>query len=194
MEDWRSNVQELELDKIKWYKITEQNKPISFRQFIEILKRSSTFRLFFNNLFSQAEFNAFFWEVRPVIKDQLDNDFEFVIIQNTALEHRKSDASNLEDYLVSDELALGYENLRKDTKYIIPTEKAASEIYNHLANFVRNVPEEQINQFWKKVAAEYRKSVSEQPVWLSTHGLEARWLHVRIDSKPRYYSYNDYRQ
>jgi hypothetical protein len=31
------------------------------------------------------------------------------------------------------------------------------------------------------------------PIWLSTAGDGIAWLHVRLDSRPKYYSYGPYR-
>ena len=30
-------------------------------------------------------------------------------------------------------------------------------------------------------------------IWLSTHGLGIPWLHIRIDTIPKYYSYKNYK-
>ena len=31
------------------------------------------------------------------------------------------------------------------------------------------------------------------PLWVSTAGLGAPWLHVRLDSRPKYYRFSSYR-
>jgi hypothetical protein len=36
--------------------------------------------------------------------------------------------------------------------------------------------------------------LSARPLWLSTSGLGVAWLHVRLDSRPKYYSYAPYRR
>ena len=35
--------------------------------------------------------------------------------------------------------------------------------------------------------------VNEIPVWLSTAGGGVAWLHVRLDDRPKYYSYAPYK-
>lgn len=34
--------------------------------------------------------------------------------------------------------------------------------------------------------------VGTRPVWLSTAGAGVAWLHVRLDDRPKYYSYRPY--
>ena len=36
-------------------------------------------------------------------------------------------------------------------------------------------------------------ALSEKPLWLSTAGGGVAWLHLRIDSRPKYYSHRPYR-
>ena len=65
--------------------------------------------------------------------------------------------------------------------------------YSHLAAFVRTAPVAQIDELWKLVAMEYVKSInSDHAVWLSTDGTGVPWLHVRLDSIPKYYSYGPF--
>jgi hypothetical protein len=37
------------------------------------------------------------------------------------------------------------------------------------------------------------KRLSASPVWLSTSGLGVYWLHVRLDTHPKYYQYQPYK-
>ena len=39
-----------------------------------------------------------------------------------------------------------------------------------------------------------RVSLTEDSVWLSTSGLGVYWLHVRLDSRPKYYTYEPYKR
>lgn len=31
------------------------------------------------------------------------------------------------------------------------------------------------------------------PIWLSTSGLGVYWLHVRLDTRPKYYNHDEYK-
>ena len=76
---------------------------------------------------------------------------------------------------------------------VVPTPIAENNIYTHLANFVRQAPADQIDVFWKTVGEECIKNISEKNIWLSTHGLGIYWLHVRVDTVPKYYHFREYR-
>ncbi len=36
--------------------------------------------------------------------------------------------------------------------------------------------------------------IGAMPVWLSTAGAGVSWLHVRLDTRPKYYHHGPYRQ
>jgi hypothetical protein len=36
--------------------------------------------------------------------------------------------------------------------------------------------------------------LSARPVWLSTAGAGVAWLHVRLDDRPKYYGFDEYRE
>ena len=64
------------------------------------------------------------------------------------------------------------------------------ETYGHIANFVRGAPDGQRVRFWNKVGQVFRAAVAQKqtrPIWLSTEGSGVPWLHVRMDSRPKYY-------
>ncbi|CAI2188333.1 4287_t:CDS:2 [Funneliformis geosporum] len=60
-----------------------------------------------------------------------------------------------------------------DAILVIPTLKPASEVA-------------------EKLSEELKKG--DAPRWLSTHGIGVKYLHVRIDEKPKYYSYVEYKK
>ena len=77
-----------------------------------------------------------------------------------------------------------------------------SSSYGHLANFVRGAPEQQVLQLWnvvgntlmKKLILQAEQSSSSVFTWFSTAGTGVAWLHFRLDSRPKYYSYRPYKQ
>ena len=68
--------------------------------------------------------------------------------------------------------------------------------YAHLASFIRNSPNSQANLLWQKVAEEINLKLNTpdffQKMWISTSGLGVAWLHVRLDSVPKYYNWEPY--
>ena len=67
--------------------------------------------------------------------------------------------------------------------------------YHHPSHrFVRNAPSSHADEFWQSVGTAMLLRLSERPVWLSTSGLGIYYLHMRLDSRPKYYTHAPYRQ
>ena len=95
-----------------------------------------------------------------------------------------------------------FPNLGKDATLISPLPQSGinEASYSHLASFLRNAPQEQITQFWKLSAKSYIEELKHKHerinehvgTWFSTNGMGVAWLHLRIDSAPKYYSYGSF--
>ena len=84
-------------------------------------------------------------------------------------------------------------NLARTAQLVVPRGLAArSDLYAHLAAFVRGAPASQVHQLWQCVASTARRALSTRPLWISTAGAGVAWLHVRIENTPKYYSYRSY--
>ena len=75
---------------------------------------------------------------------------------------------------------------------VVPVPLDANTDYAHLASFVRSATAPQQGAFWQAVGEAVRDSLSAQRLWLSTSGLGVYWLHVRLDSRPKYYTCQAY--
>ena len=62
-----------------------------------------------------------------------------------------------------------------------------------LASFLKTASSERIEALWKLVGREIASKVSSSPIWLSTAGLGVSWLHIRLDSRPKYFRYLPYK-
>ena len=85
-------------------------------------------------------------------------------------------------------------NLGRDALLVAPAPIADASVYSSLAAFVRGAPEEQQHALWQRVADAAREQLGEDPLWISTSGLGVYWLHVRLDSRPKYYTHGAYRR
>jgi len=81
-----------------------------------------------------------------------------------------------------------------DARLVVPTPQGDAGIYTHLASFVRRAPAAQRDAFWQRVGKCLAEEIEEGTRWLSTAGGGVSWLHVRIDRRPKYYKYLDYRR
>ena len=78
---------------------------------------------------------------------------------------------------------------------IVPAPMTRSHAcYAHLARFLRGAPAAQVRAFWSVVGQAALRRMGTIPFWLSTAGLGVAWLHIRLDSRPKYYRYAAYRQ
>jgi len=45
----------------------------------------------------------------------------------------------------------------------------------------------------QRLAREALARLSDRPLWISTAGMGVNWLHVRLDSRPKYYRHAPYK-
>lgn len=164
-----------------------------------------------------SEHGAFFFECNPVRWDTLAaTPFEFVLLPAPELERVvRADSAPFRQYLsqaqAAGKLTTDFLNMGSDGVMVVPSglgkplTAGAKRVKNaHLASFLRNSDSAEIDAFWKHVfqalsseLKERRSDRSDDPhqwTWLSTHGGGVSWLHMRIDSRPKYYHYGPYRK
>ncbi|MEO0415529.1 MAG: hypothetical protein AAF226_11315 [Verrucomicrobiota bacterium] len=66
--------------------------------------------------------------------------------------------------------------------------------YSHLAKFLRTAAAEERQSLWRELSIRVADQISDSPIWLSTAGLGVSWLHLRIDSTPKYYRHTTYKE
>ena len=151
------------------------------------------FRTFFIETLADAPFEAFRWEMPPVTAARLDEGFEFVLVDSPTLARRANPRAFREHFTSGEEVAV-FPNLGGDALMVVPAPVGDRETYAHLGAFVRGAPESQVHALWAAVGKAMSEQVGEQPVWLNTAGGGVPWLHVRLDSRPKYYVYGGYRK
>lgn len=176
------------------FQINEKDELLSFAQVIQLWQNSAPFRSYFNTLLAEIPFEAFYWEVAPMTKTKTSLPFEFVVIDSAPLRHIIPDQSAFQGYFAADKAVVDFLNLGKDAHLVVPTPIGDASCYAHLAQFVRHAPATQQDEFWKTVGELYEAALNDQPLWLSTAGLGVSWLHLRLDSRPKYYRYEGYKK
>ncbi len=192
--NFKKEVLENPKEKTVRFHLFEEDEALTFQRVISLWKSSDTFRHFYSKILQDCEFEAFFWEHPPLNKHKFENPYEFVLINSTSLTKAETDLKSFSKFFDSEEQVVSFANLGGDAKLIVPCPISKSEIYSHLANFIRNAETEQLNKFWEKVANEISLKVGNSLKWISTSGLGVYYLHVRIDSRPKYYQYSDYKE
>ncbi len=88
---------------------------------------------------------------------------------------------------------VSFPNLGGDALLIVPRPIGPIEAYPHLAAFVRYAPESQVRSLWKRAARAVRENLNATPRWLNSAGQGVSWLHLRLDTRPKYYQFGPYK-
>ena len=159
--------------------------------------RISQFSDLFSSAIASVPFVSFFWETPALTSDSLHTPFECVVIDAPSLQLRQADPTPFATQFVglpADSVVIAFDNLGGDSMLVVPVNKRSSDNYGHLASFLRSASRDQIRETWRLVAVQAELWLSrEQACWISTAGMGVAWLHIRIDSRPKYYSYAPYR-
>jgi hypothetical protein len=194
---WNVRIEVLETGRIRKLSIRKKEQPLSYEQTIRCWQHDAGFRTFFIALLADAPFPAYFWETPPVTVATVSRPFEFVLVDSPSLAGTQPDPSDFESHFAatdaSEEIAT-FSNLGKDAFLIAPGPRASQSAYPHLAAFSRLAPVPQQQALWHAVGAAVEQRLNPHPLWLSTSGLSVAWLHVRLDSRPKYYTFAPYRQ
>ena len=177
------------------YQVLADNSPLTFRRCLELLESDSGFADWYSEALTAFEARAFYWELPPLTAATLDDDAEFVLIEAPMLEGMPVERAPFSPYFeeATGEDVIVFPNLGGDAVLVVPCPQGPDEHYPHLAAFLRNAPQKQIRALWHRTAQEVLHSIGERPVWLSTAGGGVAWLHIRLDSRPKYYSHAPYR-
>lgn len=175
---------------IKYY-INCKGERVSFRQFIDLLQGDNTFRSFFIELLSEVSFRAYHWETPPVTANTEDQVFEFVVTRSPGIDLPPS-IGPFAQYFTGDNPVAVFDNLGGDAKLVAPAPTDPQKNYSHISAFTEQAPLEQQHAFWQRVGQATEAELSDQPLWLNTAGGGVSWLHVRLDSAPKYYRHRPY--
>ena len=171
--------------------------PLSFGQILAAWQRDEEFALQFAKTLADSKFAGFRWETPPLTRATLERPFEFVLLDAFEFTKRSADTHTYAEHFASDAGRRGvvvFDNLSGDAKLVVPTPLNGQSDFGHLADFVRNAPADQIQTFWRAVGETTEQSICERPIWLNTAGGGVAWLHVRLDSRPKYYGYAPYKK
>jgi hypothetical protein len=158
-------------------------------------QRDDAFRAFFTALLAEAPFAVFRWETPCVSTASLQRDFEFVLLNSPGLAHTADEEAFAEHFVTHEEHAgiVVFDSLGRDATLIAPSPRSPTTSYAHLAGFLRTASAAQTHALWRVVGATIQAKISPRPLWLSTAGGGVAWLHVRLDTRPKYYGHEPYR-
>ena len=193
---------------VKKFRVRYGGEHLSFQKVLGLLAAGDANMIGIMNSAITNTFEAVFWECVPITSTTLDTrPFEFVIVNAPRLTGVTVDPDSFADKFIAADPAckdhnsvIRFKNLGGDSTLVVPCpspDKSSLGSMVHMAAFLRSAPKQQVENLWKLVgrtAAEALQDAGGQRRWLSTSGLGVYWLHVRIDSSPKYYNYQPYKQ
>ena len=175
-------------------KCFSHRRALSFADVVDYWQSSPSFARRFNDQLAETPFAAYFWEIPPQTIASADRPFECVMVNSPQLAAVAADSSQFAAYFADRTATVSvFPNIGHDAWLIAPVPMARPEAYPHLAAFVRLGPASQQLSLWQMVGQTVSRQLCERPVWLSTSGLGVPWLHMRLDSRPKYYSWRPYK-
>jgi hypothetical protein len=165
---------------------------LTFRQLFELLQDSSDFATWYTRQLKESRFPCYFWEHPPLTRTTIDLDAEFALVNAPMLHNLRPNAASFRSYFTAGEV-VSFRNLGGDAILIAPSPVDASQGYAHLSAFLHKAPDSQVRALWHSVGQTICNALTDKPIWLSTSGLGVAWLHVRLDSSPKYYQHQPYK-
>lgn len=194
MNEWASETERLPDVDGRKILIRKNGERLTFAEVVALLKTSTGFRTILNETLAEMPFEAFRWETPPVTRNNVDRPFECVTLESRELLCPPEPDAFLGQFggRRAPEV-LGFPNLGNDAFMVVPCPGRALSAYAHIGAFVRRAPEEQCDRLWQKVGEALDARLGTAPIWMNTAGGGVAWLHVRLDSRPKYYRYAPYR-
>lgn len=168
---------------------------LSVHEAYELLSESAPFRQAFIDALSALPFPAYFWETPPLTKATAVRPFEYVVTDAPQLAAVSPEVQAFSEHFGKDVSGAGvvaFENLSRDAMLVVPCPIAEQTLYTHLGAFIRGAPRAQVHALLGILACAVLERMNERPLWVSTAGMGVYWLHVRLDSRPKYYRHKPY--
>ena len=177
------------------FRITQNEQLLSFKEVFELWSQSIEFRDFYIHLLTTDTFSAFYWEHPGLRTDLLHHPYELVLLISTSFERRTLNETAFADFFQTDKLVINFDNLGKNARLVVPTPIGEVLAYKHLASFLQSDKKAQHHALFQQIGKLILERIHpEKTIWLNTAGNGVIWLHIRLDSRPKYYKTQAYRK
>ena len=193
---WSSIIEDLNPGRLQKISIFCNSKRVTYSEVIELWQQDVNFRSFFIALLESTPFPAYFWETPPITITTATREFEFVLVDSPSLAKAISEPYPFRQYFSKashDSEIITFPNLGNDALLVVPCPTAKISAYAHIASFIREAPSSQKHALLQTVGTMLNQRLNQHPIWVSTSGLGVFWLHIRLDSYPKYYNFNPYK-
>lgn len=166
---------------------------LAWRDVVALWRDEAAFRRFFSVVLADAPFEAAYWETPPLASVNDPQAFEMVLVDAPGLARMSPDPDAFREHF-GDAPVASFRNLSRDGLLIAPRPDGPLRAYTHLLAFARSAPGAQQQELWRRVASEIGRRSGAGPLWVNTEGSAVPWLHVRLDSRPKYIHHAPYRR
>ena len=179
----------------KRYRLQRSAAELSFRDYLTALGNDVEFANWYTDQLASCKFAACFWEHPPLTTTNADRGAEFVLVDAPSMVGVAANSEPFSNQFSTPDgpTPVCFPSLGHDAMLIAPGPGVGPVAGPHLLTFVRQARRDQVLEFWRLVSRTALAQLSNSPMWLSTSGLGVYWLHVRVDSIPKYYQYSPYR-
>ncbi len=194
---YSSEVKQLHEGRVLRFRLLIDDRPLTWSDVVSRWQGDRSFLCFFESILADAPFPAYFWETPPVTSTTLNRDFEFVLVDSEQLAGVVADQRAFANHFPPAQAGASvvqFSNFSGDATLVVPCPCGPLSAYAQISTFARGAPDEQQRELWTLVGATLERRLGKQPVWLSTSGLGVYWLHIRLDSRPKYYTHEPYRK
>lgn len=177
----------------------ESGRKLMFKDAVDLWRDDPLFGEYFSSLMAASPFEAFYWECPPTNEFlSKTTPFEYVTVESHGF--YPADPYDFQEYLVcnggKDSDVVSFPNLGGDAMLVAPCERGSRDTYGHIASFVRSAPMAQKQALWAEVGRTIQMTFAQRGAaftWVNTEGSGVPWLHVRQDSRPKYYHTREYK-
>jgi hypothetical protein len=180
-------------------RLLDDGRPARFDHVLAAWQDDEAFCARWCDTLAALPMGACFWELPPLTQASSSDAFECVMQPAPGLTAARPQAQPFAEHFdrLADpaQAAAVFAGLGRDALMIAPCPRAPHAAYTHLLAFVRAAPRWQALAIWPILArsvASLRASGARQPLWISTSGSGVHWLHLRLDSRPKYYQHTPY--
>lgn len=129
----------------------------------------------------------FFYE--SIYITNLNDIYQDIFIESDKFNNLKMDYSSFNEHInkSNNKYVIDFFNLSKKSLLIIPMPKKNKD-FTTMKDFIDNASEIQQKKFWEHVSKCIKTMLlKHNKIYVSTHGLNVPYFHLRIDLEPKYY-------
>jgi hypothetical protein len=191
---WKIRKSELGRETERWQLLGADDATVSFAQLGALWKEDERFRTFWTARLREVPFDGYCWECPPVTRESSTTPFECVFVSSPLLAETSPDPSPFAEHFRPGCRVATFESLGRDALLVAPCPGGTESDFAHLATFVATATTAEASALWQAAGDAFERRLGTRPLWLSTAGLGVYWLHVRLDSRPKYYRHDPYRK